>query len=95
MSESESKSKSESRKGRRSERGERTPSTAPAEPTGPAFTVAASGENVVLVNLHNGQSWVMATDNGQPVWHPVTFQGSAARAPRRVEKQNKKGGDAE
>lgn len=90
-----SESKSESRKERRSERGERTPSTAPTDPTAPTFTVAASGENVVLVNLHNGQSWVMATDNGQPVWHPVSFKGSAERAPRRSEWQKKKGGDAE
>lgn len=87
-----SESMSESRKERRSARGERS-SAAPAEASGAVFTVAASGENVVLVNLHTGQSWVMATDNGQPVWHPVTFQGSAARAPRRTEK--KKSDEAE
>lgn len=90
-----SESKSENKKERRAGRADRTSTSAPSEPTTPAYSVAASGENVVLVNLHNGQSWVMATDAGQPVWHPVTFQGSASRAPRRHEKAKKEAGEAE
>lgn len=49
----------------------------------PTFSVVASGENVVLVNTHTGQTWAMATDGARPVWHPVGFEGSADRAPRR------------
>jgi len=49
----------------------------------PTFSVVASGENVVLVNIHTGQTWAMATDGARPVWHPVAFEGAADRAPRR------------
>lgn len=49
----------------------------------PTFSVVASGENVVLVNIHTGQTWAMATDGARPVWHPVGFEGAADRAPRR------------
>ena len=51
----------------------------------PAFTVVASGENVVLVNVHTGQTWAMGQDAGRPIWQPVAFQGGADRAPRRTE----------
>jgi hypothetical protein len=47
--------------------------------------VVASGENVVLVSTHTGQSWAMGTDGGRPVWHPVAFEAGATRAPRRPE----------
>lgn len=76
---------SESKKERRAGRAERVGpgGGASATPAGPAFSVVAAGENVVLVNTHTGQSWAMASDGGRPVWHPVAFDGSAARAPRR------------
>lgn len=76
---------SESRKERRTGRAERSAARpAEAAPTGPAFAVVASGENVVMVNTHSGQTWVMTSDGGTPVWHPVAFEGSATRAPRRT-----------
>ena len=52
---------------------------------GPVFTVVASGENVVLVNVHTGQTWAMGHDGSRPVWQPVGFQAGADRAPRRSE----------
>ena len=77
---------SDTRKERRAgrpERGERKePSGTAAAPT---YAVVASGENVVLVNTHSGQTWAMATDGGRPVWHPVAFEANATRAPRRSE----------
>lgn len=56
---------------------------APAEAHHPVFQVVASGENVVMVNTVTGQTWAMTSDGARPVWHPVTFEGGAERAPRR------------
>jgi hypothetical protein len=76
---------SESRTERRAGRAERGTTAAAAAPAFPTFSVVASGENVVLVNTTNGQSWVMTADGGRPVWHPVAFEAGATRAPRRAE----------
>jgi hypothetical protein len=50
---------------------------------GPTFQVVASGENVVMVNTNTGQTWAMTSDGSRPVWHPVSFEAGAERAPRR------------
>jgi hypothetical protein len=47
------------------------------------FQIVASGENVVMVNTATGQTWAMTSDGARPVWHPVSFEGGAERAPRR------------
>jgi hypothetical protein len=74
---------SESKRERRSGRADRGATS--GAPSSPTFSVVASGENVVLVNTHTGQTWAMGTDAGRPVWHPVAFEGGAVRAPRRTE----------
>ena len=53
--------------------------TSPLHP--PRFTVAAHGDNVVLVDILTGRSWALALDENQPVWQPVLFAGQAERAP--------------
>ncbi|MBX9702469.1 MAG: hypothetical protein K2X74_23735 [Acetobacteraceae bacterium] len=79
---------SESKRERKAGRAERKDAATSAG--APGFTVVASGENVVLVNTHSGQSWVMGSDGGRPVWHPVTFEAGATRAPRRAEAKEAK-----
>jgi hypothetical protein len=54
----------------------------PATP-GAVFQVVASGENVVMINVHTGQTWAMTTDGTRAIWHPVEFGGLASRAPLR------------
>jgi hypothetical protein len=68
-------------KQRRPDRG--APSKEAPASASPAYTVVASGENVVLVNTTTGQTWAMASDGERPVWQPVAFQAGAPRAPRR------------
>lgn len=76
---------SDTKRERRAGRVERAAGAGGIPNAGPSFTVVASGENVVLVNTHTGQTWMMTSDGGRPVWHPVAFEGMAGRAPRRTE----------
>jgi hypothetical protein len=77
---------SESKRERRAGRADRgAASGGVAAPQAPTFSVVASGENVVLVNTHTGQTWAMGSDGGRPLWQPVAFEAGAMRAPRRSE----------
>jgi hypothetical protein len=72
---------SDAKRERRSNRAERSAGAGAAG--GSTFTVVASGENVVLVNTHTGQTWAMASDGDRAIWQPVAFAAGAERAPRR------------
>jgi hypothetical protein len=52
-----------------------------ARPHQPRFAIAASGDNVVLVDVFTGRTWALALEDHQPVWQPVVFGGPAGRAP--------------
>ena len=54
---------------------------------GRSYSLAAQGENVVLVETSSGRSWALSGD-GAPVWRPIGFGGSAERAPRGAAKDD-------
>ena len=55
---------------------------------GRSYSLAAHGENVVMVETSSGRSWALASDDGALVWQPIAFKGTAERAPRGAAKDD-------